>query len=115
MQDRLPGVDAEFRDLDSRMRLRLEQHGLLEKRLQSMLVGARPDFLATGDERLTAARLAELEASLEGSSSANADDLRRRIARLQGVITYTQTDHWGFAKDNGVVLKVTGGDWKVEP
>jgi tetratricopeptide (TPR) repeat protein len=89
-EPQLPGVDAEFRDLDSRMRLRLEQHELLEKRLQSMLVGPRPDFLATGDERLTAARLTELEASLEGNSSATADALRQRIARLQGVITYTQ-------------------------
>ena len=38
-----------------------------------------------------------------------------RTVVSQGVITYTKTDHWGFAKDNGVVLKVTGGDWKVEP
>ena len=33
-EPQLPGVDAEFRELDSRMRLRLEQHELLEKRLQ---------------------------------------------------------------------------------
>jgi Tfp pilus assembly protein PilF len=88
-EPQLPGVDAEFRDLDSRMRLRLEQHELLEKRLQGMLVAPRPDFLATADERLTATRLAEFEASLEGDSSATAGELRRRIARLQGVITYT--------------------------
>ena len=59
----LPGVDAEFRDFDSRMRLRLEQHELLEKRLQGMLTAPRPEFLATGDERLTAARLAELDSA----------------------------------------------------
>jgi tetratricopeptide (TPR) repeat protein len=88
-EPQLPGVDAEFRDLDSRMRLRLEQHELLEKRLQGMLVAPRPDFLATADERLTAARLAELEASLAGDSSAAADEQRTRIARLQGVITFT--------------------------
>ena len=29
-EPQLPGVDADFRDLDSRMRLRLEQHELLE-------------------------------------------------------------------------------------
>jgi hypothetical protein len=71
------------------MRLRLEQHELLEQRLQGMLVAPRPDFLATADERLTAAHLAEIQASLEGNTSASADELRRRIARLQGVITYT--------------------------
>ena len=70
-EPQLPGLDAEFRELDSRMRLRLEQHELLEKRLQSLLVAPRPEFLATADERLTAARLAELEAALEGASSAD--------------------------------------------
>jgi hypothetical protein len=87
-EPQLPGVDANFRDLDSRMRLRLEQHELLEKRLQGMLTAPRPDFLATADERLTSARLAELAASLEGDSSAAADAQRARIARLQGVITF---------------------------
>jgi predicted negative regulator of RcsB-dependent stress response len=88
-EPQLPGLDADFRELDSRMRLRLEQHELLEKRLQSLLVAPRPDFLATADERLTATRLAELAAALAGDSSASADDLRRRIARLQGALTFT--------------------------
>jgi tetratricopeptide (TPR) repeat protein len=88
-EPQLPGVDAEFRDLDSRMRLRLEQHELLEKRLQAMLIAPRPDFLATADERLTAARLAEVASSLKGDSSTAAEDLRQRIAWLQGVITFT--------------------------
>jgi tetratricopeptide (TPR) repeat protein len=88
-EPQLPGVDAEFRDLDSRMRLRLEQHELLEKRLQDMLVAPRPDFLATADERLTAERLAELAASVDGDSSAGAEALRQRIERLQGVLTFT--------------------------
>jgi hypothetical protein len=87
-EPQLPGIDTEFRDLDSRMLLRLEQHELLEKRLQGMLTVPRPDFLATAEERLTATRLAELEASLEGDGSATADALRTRIARLQGVINF---------------------------
>ncbi|HET7924169.1 MAG TPA: hypothetical protein VFL30_04685, partial [Rhodanobacteraceae bacterium] len=69
--------------------LRLEQHELLEKRLQGMLTAPRPDFLATSDERLDSTRLAELAASLEGDSSPAANELRARIARLQGVITFT--------------------------
>jgi tetratricopeptide (TPR) repeat protein len=87
-EPQLPGIDTEFRDLDSRMRLRLEQHELLEKRLQGMLTAPRPDFLATAEERLTATRLAELEASLAGDSSEAAAELRRRIARLHGVIAF---------------------------
>ena len=88
-EPQLPGIDAQFRDLDSRMRLRLEQYELLEKRLQGMLVAPRPDFLATADERLTAAQLAALAASLEGDSSPAAAELRVRIERLHGVIEYT--------------------------
>jgi predicted negative regulator of RcsB-dependent stress response len=88
-EPQLPGVDADFRDLDSRMRLRLEQHELLDKRLQGMLTAPRPDFLATADERIDSTRLAELAASLEGDASPAADELRARIARLQGVINFT--------------------------
>ena len=44
--------------------------------------------MATADERLTTTRLAELESSLDGDSSATAEQLRTRIARLRGTITY---------------------------
>jgi tetratricopeptide (TPR) repeat protein len=88
-EPQLPGVDAEFRELDSRMRLRLEQHELLEKRLQDQLTAPRPELLATGDERLTATVLAELTSSLDGDASPTADALRQRIARLNGVLTFT--------------------------
>jgi tetratricopeptide (TPR) repeat protein len=84
----LPDVDQEFRELDSRMRLRLEQHKLLDERLQSMLVAPRPEFLATADERLTSARLAELASSLEGVETSAAEASRQRIRRLQGVLTW---------------------------
>jgi hypothetical protein len=88
-EPQLPGIDTEFRELDSRLRLRFEQHELLEKRLKDMLVAPRPEFLATADERLTADRLAELAARLHGDSSVAAEALRRRIARLQGVLKFT--------------------------
>jgi branched-chain amino acid transport system substrate-binding protein len=32
-----------------------------------------------------------------------------------GVLQYTAQDHWGFAPDAGVVMKVVNGDWKLEP
>ncbi|HJR70223.1 MAG TPA: tetratricopeptide repeat protein [Gammaproteobacteria bacterium] len=87
-EPQLPGVDAEFRDLDSRMRLRLEQHELLEKRLQGLLTAPRPEFLATADERAVATQLAALAKGLEGNASPAADALRQRTARLQGVVTF---------------------------
>ena len=88
-EPQLPGVDTEFRELDSRLRLRIEQQELLEKRLQDMLVAPRPEFLATTDEALTSARLAELAASVSGDSSPAGVALRQRIERLQGVLTFT--------------------------
>jgi Flp pilus assembly protein TadD len=81
-------VDAEADHVDSRMRLRLEQHRLLEERLQSMLTAPRPEFLATADERLTAERLAELASRLQGVDTSEAEALRQRIRRLQGLLTF---------------------------
>jgi branched-chain amino acid transport system substrate-binding protein len=32
----------------------------------------------------------------------------------QGVLNYTQQDHWGFTRDTGVLLKVANGGWQVQ-
>jgi predicted negative regulator of RcsB-dependent stress response len=84
----LPGVDQQFRELDSRMRLRLEQHKLLAQRLQGMLVAPRPEFLATTEERLTGERLDALASGLDAQDPAH-EALLRRIHRLKGVITWS--------------------------
>ena len=87
-EPQLPDVDEEFRALDSRMRLRLEQHRLLEERLENMLVAPRPEFLATAEERSSSVRLAALAASLEGVETESAEALRERIRHLEGTITW---------------------------
>jgi len=84
----LPGVDAHFKDLDARMRLRLEQRKQLARRLQAMLTAPRPEFLATGDERLALDRIAVIEKQLGGSSSPESLALRQRAAHLRGAITW---------------------------
>jgi predicted negative regulator of RcsB-dependent stress response len=89
----LPDVDQQFRELDSRMRLRLEQHKLLAQRLQGMLVAPRPEFLATTDERVTGERLDELATGLDAQDPAQMA-LLRRIHRLKGVLTWSlQTEY----------------------
>ena len=88
-EPQLPGVDHEFRDLDSRMRLRIEQHKLLAKRLQDLLTAPRPEFLATADERRTSERLAALQTAAERIGGPQGEVLRERIGRLQGVITWS--------------------------
>jgi len=84
----LPEADAQFRELDSRMRLRLEQRKHLAERLQAMLTAPRPGDLATAEERMAGERLALIEKQGGGSGSPEALELRQRAARLRGVITW---------------------------
>jgi tetratricopeptide (TPR) repeat protein len=84
----LPEVDAQFRELDSRMRLRLEQRKHLAERLQAMLTAPRPDYLATADERIVAERIALIEKQLGDSDTPESLALRHRAARLRGVLTW---------------------------
>ncbi len=87
----LPEIDQTFRELDSRIRLREEQHRFLGQRLQSMLTAPRPEFLATVEERRIGQRLAEIEQQVSDSGNVV---LQERIDRLQGVLTWTlQTEY----------------------
>jgi hypothetical protein len=84
----LPEVDAQFRELDSRIRLRLEQRKHLGERLQAMLTAPRPDYLATADERIAGERIALIEKQLGDSESPESLALRQRAARLRGALTW---------------------------
>jgi hypothetical protein len=84
----LPEMDARFRELDARLRLRREQQVNLDQRLQKMLVAARPELLATASEQSLAARLAALEAKVGDEAGSMQADLRARIARLRGVLSW---------------------------
>jgi hypothetical protein len=88
-EPRLPVVDEEFRELDSRIRLRREQYELLKQRLQELLIRPRPDFLATIEERETAAQIQRIQDALEGDPSAQAELLRQRARRLSGALQWT--------------------------
>ena len=84
----LPEIDAQFRELDSRMRLRLEQRKHLRERLQGILTAPRPDFLATAAERLALERIALIEKELGDSDTAESLAFRQRAARLRGALTW---------------------------
>ena len=84
----LPEVDAEFRELDSQIRLRMEQREHLDKRLQGMLTAPRPDYLATADERLVSERLEQLERQLTDPASPQEQALRQRVAHVRGALTW---------------------------
>src|SRR5690348_4914670 len=76
----LPGVDAQFRELDSRMRVRLEQREHLAERLQAILTAPRPDYLATAEEQLAGERIARIEKQLGNSDDPQTLVLRQRAA-----------------------------------
>ena len=83
-QPLLPDLDRAFRQLDSRMRLRLEQRDRIEKRLQAMLVVPRPDYLATSAERILGEGIARLAGAADTLCAADV----ARIRRLRGVLDW---------------------------
>src|SRR5213075_2388495 len=84
----LPEVDAQFRDLDSRIRLRLEQRKHLAERLQAILTSPRPDYLATAEEQIVGERIARIEKRLGHSDDPQSLALRQRAGRLRGALTW---------------------------
>ena len=84
----LPDVDAEFRKLDSRMRLRIEQHKTLVKRRDDLLTTPRPEFLATPEEQESLARIEALETAMVTSPIANKQNLVR-LKHLKGILSFT--------------------------
>ena len=87
-QPLLPEIDRAFRQLDSQMRLRLEQRDRIEKRLHAMLVAPRPDYLATAEERIAKEKIGRLEQALVANGATVPDDIKDRISRLRGVLSW---------------------------
>ncbi|MFO7604767.1 MAG: tetratricopeptide repeat protein [Desulfurivibrionaceae bacterium] len=91
----LPEIDHKFRQLDSKMRLRLEQRDHIESRLRAMLVAPRPDYLATMNERLFGERIVRLEQIMATRETGEPGQLTERLGRLRGVLDwniYSQYD-----------------------
>lgn len=84
----LPGVDAEFRELDSRIKLRQEQHRQLKRRLQEMLTAPRPEFLATREEQEMLVEIERIAAALAEAGVEPEAEEWRRLERLRGRLTW---------------------------
>ncbi len=90
----LPDVDTQFRELDSRMRLRIEQHKMLVRRRDDLLTTPRPVFLATREEQAILRRIEHIETQLQASDSPSGEANMVRIKRLKGMLTWTlETDY----------------------
>jgi len=84
----LPQVDAHFRELDSQMRVRLEQRDHLQQRLQDILTAPRPTLLATADEHVALEQLRNVDTALQHVSGPEYAALQTRMRHLQGVLTW---------------------------
>ena len=82
----LPGIDEQFRALDSRMRLRLQQQALLEQRLNAQLTSPQPEMLATREERIAYDKVQAYAAAL--ADDEDAATLKARVARVRGALIW---------------------------
>ena len=84
----LPEVDETFRKLDSRMRLRVEQHKMLVQRRDDLLTTPRPEFLATRAEQMIINRIEIVEVALKLGDRGDRDALLQKLQRLKGIVTW---------------------------
>ncbi len=84
----LPEIDEEFRKLDSRMRLRIEQHKMLVKRRDDLLTMPRPEVLATPDEQILLEHIEAIETAIGLGDRQDADQLVERLRRLKGLVAW---------------------------
>jgi predicted negative regulator of RcsB-dependent stress response len=84
----LPEVDETFRKLDSRMRLRTEQHKMLVKRRDDLLTTPRPEFLATPDEQAILARIDRIESALALDGGADREQQAERLNRIKSLVIF---------------------------
>jgi hypothetical protein len=90
----LPEIDDQFRKLDSRMRLRTQQHKMLVKRRDDLLTMPRPELLATPEEQVLLERIEHIEAALALNTSGDREALQARLDRLRGLVTWSiQTEY----------------------
>jgi predicted negative regulator of RcsB-dependent stress response len=85
----LPGVDVEFRELDARLKLRIEQYKLLVKRRNDLLTTPRPEFLATREEQKLLTQIEAIEAAIDAAGIPAEESLAKRVKRLRGLLSFT--------------------------
>ena len=84
----LPQIEVQFKKLDSRIRLRIEQRDRLNERINSLLILRRPEYLATANERALMDQLAKMKVDLEANPNLATEDSLYRMKRLSGVLDW---------------------------
>ncbi|WP_066966946.1 lipopolysaccharide assembly protein LapB [Microbulbifer sp. Q7] len=84
----LPGLDVAFRQVDARIKMRLEQRARLAARIDNLLVNRRPELLAKSDETEARLMLAQIREILAYNPSLSSEETEDRIARLEGILNF---------------------------
>jgi len=84
----LPVVEKEFKKLDARVTLRLEQRENLATKLKNMLIAPRPDYLATATERQAMDTINALQEIIITRPELVSEDVVRRVNRLRGAVSW---------------------------
>jgi hypothetical protein len=84
----LPVVEEEFKKLDARVKLRLEQREALAKKIKNLLIAPRPEYVATANERQASDRIKKLQAMVAKNPKAYSDEIKSRLNRLQGILLW---------------------------
>ncbi|HEY8570513.1 tetratricopeptide repeat protein [Microbulbifer sp.] len=84
----LPGLDVQFRQVDARIKMRLEQRQRLAARIENLLINRRPELLAKSDETESRLILQQIREILAYNPSLNSEETEARVARLEGVLKF---------------------------
>jgi hypothetical protein len=90
----LPGLDQTFRQLDARIKLRMEQREKLANRIEQMLVSRRPEFLAVTEEQEARLSLQAMRRELARGPQQYSEETEARIARLEGVLNWRLSNEY---------------------
>ncbi|WP_444905167.1 hypothetical protein ACJJIU_10900 [Microbulbifer sp. CnH-101-E] len=82
----LPQLDEQFRTLDARIKLRMEQRDQFSSRIEQMLVSRRPEYLATAEEQEARLQLLQLHKQIARNPKGFTEQSRSRVERLQGIL-----------------------------
>ena len=84
----LPVVEKEFKKLDARIKLRLEQRDNLATKIKNMLISPRPEYLATSTERNAQNTITAMEEAISTNTLTADAEVVRRIQRLRGILLW---------------------------
>ncbi|WP_444931602.1 tetratricopeptide repeat protein [Microbulbifer sp. SSSA002] len=82
----LPELDRQFRELDARIKLRVEQRDQFVKRIEQMLISRRPEYLATAAEQEARLQLVEISRKMAEHPQGFTANTLARVQRLKGVL-----------------------------